>query len=408
MKLFFLKPTSILIPIALVALIFFNKQLFINFVSTSVLFLSIYFSVISGFEYIKKKKNFDILVKYLPELYPGQTALIEIEISGMNDNLPGYLYYISFGIFEKGIKIDFRLVRLKYERKHVFSFEFTSERHGEFDLKNFQLVTTDIFLFTETVKFSVSELRVLVSLNPSDSGLISSFFSQGGEKPIKSNIMLNSTDFFDVRKYYPGDDLRKINWKIFAHTGELHMREQEKIPPDNGTISFIFSPYSKDVKEYELISGIFYKAVLEFTNIHIPVKIYHPSSSEPAVISNENILDLYTILNNAYIPFYNFANIPPSSIAGGFFSAQSLCEAGTNSVFFENSTIFVSLYNYSVTFSTVKKTLYTIQSSDSIISDMRKIILRNKQSRNKQKKINEKIELFSQKKIKINIIEALV
>jgi len=57
MKLFFLKPTSILIPIALVALIFFNKQLFINFLSTSVLFLSIYFSVFSGFEYIKKKKS---------------------------------------------------------------------------------------------------------------------------------------------------------------------------------------------------------------------------------------------------------------------------------------------------------------------------------------------------------------
>ena len=179
MKLLFFKPGSILFPIALLAIIFFSKQLFINFLSASILFLSMYCIVISGIEYIRKKKDIDILVKYVPEFFPGQSGLIEIEISGINDNLPGYLYYISFGVFEKGLRIDSRLVRLKQERKHVFSFEFSSERHGEFDLKDFQLVTTDIFFFTETVKYSVNELRVQVSLNPSDSGLISSFFNQG-------------------------------------------------------------------------------------------------------------------------------------------------------------------------------------------------------------------------------------
>jgi len=40
-----------------------------------------------------------------------------------------------------------------------------------------------------------------------------------------------SEDLYETRSYQPGDDPRKINWKIFAHTGELSIRQGELLPP---------------------------------------------------------------------------------------------------------------------------------------------------------------------------------
>jgi len=45
-----------------------------------------------------------------------------------------------------------------------------------------------------------------------------------------------------VRKYFPGDDIRKVHWKVFAHTSELFLRIGEEIPPPESRFLVILDP----------------------------------------------------------------------------------------------------------------------------------------------------------------------
>ncbi len=46
----------------------------------------------------------------------------------------------------------------------------------------------------------------------------------------RSNFKRND-ELYDVRPYTPGDDTRKINWKLFAHTEELSIKQGDFVPP---------------------------------------------------------------------------------------------------------------------------------------------------------------------------------
>ena len=55
-----------------------------------------------------------------------------------------------------------------------------------------------------------------------------------------------SDELLEVRKYYPGDDMRRLNWKVLAHTGELFLRKGEETPPPDSRLVFIFDPSATD------------------------------------------------------------------------------------------------------------------------------------------------------------------
>jgi uncharacterized protein (DUF58 family) len=45
-----------------------------------------------------------------------------------------------------------------------------------------------------------------------------------------------SESLLEVRKYYPGDDVRRLNWKLFAHMDELYLRVGEEVPPPESRV----------------------------------------------------------------------------------------------------------------------------------------------------------------------------
>jgi hypothetical protein len=49
----------------------------------------------------------------------------------------------------------------------------------------------------------------------------------GGERTVK-NARVSSDDLIEQRQYIPGDDPRRINWKLYGHSEELFVREGEK------------------------------------------------------------------------------------------------------------------------------------------------------------------------------------
>ncbi|MBN1699028.1 MAG: DUF58 domain-containing protein [Spirochaetales bacterium] len=55
-------------------------------------------------------------------------------------------------------------------------------------------------------------------------------------------IKKTSDELLEIKKYYPGDDVRRLNWKVFAHTGELFIRKGEETPPPDVRLLFILDP----------------------------------------------------------------------------------------------------------------------------------------------------------------------
>ncbi len=53
----------------------------------------------------------------------------------------------------------------------------------------------------------------------------------GGARSAGKRMRRRGDEFFDTRKYVPGDDIRRINWKQFAHARELILRIPERVPP---------------------------------------------------------------------------------------------------------------------------------------------------------------------------------
>ena len=50
-----------------------------------------------------------------------------------------------------------------------------------------------------------------------------------------------SEELYESRPYSPGDDPRKINWKLFAHTGTLSLRQGELLPPPANELVVFFN-----------------------------------------------------------------------------------------------------------------------------------------------------------------------
>jgi uncharacterized protein (DUF58 family) len=54
---------------------------------------------------------------------------------------------------------------------------------------------------------------------------------EGGESLTRRRRRRRTEDLLEVRTYVPGDDVRKLNWKVFAHMDQLFVRVGEETPP---------------------------------------------------------------------------------------------------------------------------------------------------------------------------------
>ena len=62
---------------------------------------------------------------------------------------------------------------------------------------------------------------------------------QTDEAAVDSRTRRRSEELLEARKYYPGDDVRRLNWKVFAHLDELFLRIGEEVPPPESRILFV-------------------------------------------------------------------------------------------------------------------------------------------------------------------------
>ncbi len=114
--------------------------------------------------------------------------------------------------------------------------------------------------FTFTVPLPGSDLPAPLIVHPAAQTEPKTGFPPGktGRTRGKSSFK-RSDDLYETRNYQPGDDPRKINWKVYAHSGELSIRQGELLPPPADEYVFVLcgrmpvTPSPDDKNRYDLL-----------------------------------------------------------------------------------------------------------------------------------------------------------
>jgi uncharacterized protein (DUF58 family) len=67
---------------------------------------------------------------------------------------------------------------------------------------------------------------------------------ENGEAARKGPLLRRADTLIEHRPYMPGDDPRRINWKLFSHAGDLFVREGEREPPPHSRLLLLIDTHA--------------------------------------------------------------------------------------------------------------------------------------------------------------------
>ena len=113
-------------------------------------------------------------------------------------------------------------------RQGVFTVPLRGAYFGRYD----ELIIRDIFGFFRAVfrvpHSSASRVRAAPALSAAEAARIP---RSGGSEQRDEGRITRTDDLVEQRPYTPGDDPRRINWKLYGHAGDLFVREEDREPP---------------------------------------------------------------------------------------------------------------------------------------------------------------------------------
>ncbi len=183
------------------------------------------------------------------------------------------------------------------------TIDFFPPYRGSYRSREAHISVRDLLGFTRSsVPIPLSErLRVYPSVRPEQSRRPSS--QEGGEEEKKKRRRKRSEELLEIRKYFPGDDIRKVHWKVFAHTSELFLRIGEETPPPESRFLVILdaAPSSAVPKQVEAdyLDGLVERcaaAVLELVGRGFQVFFATSMSGAPREITLEKNRELLGFL----------------------------------------------------------------------------------------------------------------
>jgi uncharacterized protein (DUF58 family) len=127
--------------------------------------------------------------------------------------------------------LDGRIIEKVFPR-HFFtekSAAFIGEKRGAYFGEHDYLLICDIFgFFKVSVKIKSRRGERLLIYPIINRETPVEIKNAGGDERTVKNARVSSDDLIEQRQYVPGDDPRRINWKLYGHSEELFVREGEK------------------------------------------------------------------------------------------------------------------------------------------------------------------------------------
>lgn len=104
---------------------------------------------------------------------------------------------------------------------------FVGKRRGYYHINNIDMVASDLFLTTEMVKSTGTTCYLYVYPQIFDSREFRmSLQKLNGEVLVRRHLLEDPFEYKGIREYQPFDDIRSVNWKATARTGELMVNQK--------------------------------------------------------------------------------------------------------------------------------------------------------------------------------------
>ena len=119
------------------------------------------------------------------------------------------------------------IFQVKGRERITRKLEFIAARRGYYRIHNIDLVAADLFLSAEMVESRKTDQYFYVYPVPFTSAEFKRSLQQlNGELLTKRHFPEDPFEYRGIREYQPYDDMRSINWKATARTGELKVNQR--------------------------------------------------------------------------------------------------------------------------------------------------------------------------------------
>ncbi len=120
----------------------------------------------------------------------------------------------------------------------AFTYPLTARRRGSYELGPLVVRWGDPFGLTrrEAVLADTVELLVHPGVEMAEDRPLTRMFEDPPVRPPISRPWPQGLEFYGMRRYSPGDDIRRIVWRAYARTGQLLVREAEQGITDRVTV----------------------------------------------------------------------------------------------------------------------------------------------------------------------------
>lgn len=119
------------------------------------------------------------------------------------------------------------IFQVKGRERITRKLEFIAARRGYYRIHNIDLVAADLFLSSEMVESRQTEQYFYVYPAPFVSEIFRKTLQQlNGELLTRRHFPEDPFEYRGIREYQPYDDMRSINWKASARTGDLKVNQK--------------------------------------------------------------------------------------------------------------------------------------------------------------------------------------
>ena len=111
--------------------------------------------------------------------------------------------------------------------RHIRSLRFTCKKRGFYSINGLDVVAGDLFLTHELPKSLPVDSQLYVYPRPFRGMDFNGALRQlSGEVATKRHLQEDPFEYRGIREYQPQDDLKSINWKATARTGDLKVNQK--------------------------------------------------------------------------------------------------------------------------------------------------------------------------------------
>jgi uncharacterized protein (DUF58 family) len=172
-----------------------------------------------------------------PRIQPGRRVTVELEIE--NESPASTSFLLLEDAIPTGLGRPARLVLTGITGRGIAraSYSIVAQSRGRYAIGPLSIDVSDPFALTRSrVEFAGREALVVTpAVEELESGPASPFGQTSGLSLAK-HLFRTGEEFFTMRAYQEGDDLRRIHWPSVARSGELMIRQDESTRRSNALL----------------------------------------------------------------------------------------------------------------------------------------------------------------------------